>query len=130
MDLSRWPRCVLLLSMLELIPSALLAQGVTTAAVNGLITSIDGAPIAEANVAAVHVPSGTRYRAVSRAGGAYSLPNLRVGGPYQVTATAIGFQPRMEENVFLSLNENRRLDIRLTPQPVQLQELVVAGQRD
>jgi hypothetical protein len=130
MDLSRWTHRVILLSTVALIPSALLGQGVTTAAINGLITSVDGVPLADANVAAVHVPTGTLYRAVSRTGGAYSLPNLRVGGPYRVTATAIGFQPRTEENVFSSLGENRRLDIRLTPQAVELQELVVSGERD
>jgi hypothetical protein len=132
MDLSRWLRMsrVALHCTVALVPSALLAQGVTTAAINGLVTSLDGVPLADASVAAVHVPSGTRYRAVARSGGAYSLPNLRVGGPYQVAATAIGFQPRTEENVFLSLGQNRRLDFRLSPQAVQLQEIVVAGQRD
>jgi hypothetical protein len=121
---------VLLLCTAALLPSRLLGQGVTTAAINGLITSQDGSSLADANVAAVHVPSGTQYRAVARTGGIYSLLNLRVGGPYRVTATAIGFQPRTEENVFLSLNENRRLDFRLTPQAVQLEEIVVAGGRD
>jgi carboxypeptidase family protein len=126
MDLSRRTGCVLLLCAAALIPSALPAQGVTTSAMNGLVTSVDGVPIAEANITAVHVPSGTRYRAVSRGGGAYSLPNLRVGGPYEVTATAIGFQPRTEKNTNLVLAQNLRLDFRLEPQAVQLQELVVA----
>jgi hypothetical protein len=55
---------------------------------------------------------------------------MRVGGPYQVTTTAIGFEPRTEGDVFLSLGQNLRLDFRLNPQAVQLQELVVAGARD
>src|SRR5215208_5504986 len=123
MDVSRWTRYIILLSTLQSMPAAIVAQGVTT----GAITSVDGVPVADANVAAVHVPSGTRYPAVSRAGGAYSLPNLRVGGPYRVTASAIGFEPRTEEIAFLSLGENLRLDIRLRPQAVQLQEVVVSG---
>jgi len=120
----------LLVGILALGPAPLWGQGVTTGAINGLVTSVEGTPSADANVVAVHVPSGTQYRAVARSGGTYSLPNLRVGGPYQVTATAIGFQPRTEENVFLSLGQSFRLDFRLTPQAVQLEEIVVAGQRD
>jgi hypothetical protein len=87
---------------LALFPSALSAQGVTTAAMSGFVTDLDGVPLTEAGVVAVHLPSGTQYRALSRSGGTYSLPNLRVGGPYRVTATLIGFKPWTEENVFLT----------------------------
>ncbi|HEU5304759.1 MAG TPA: carboxypeptidase regulatory-like domain-containing protein, partial [Gemmatimonadales bacterium] len=111
-------------------PARLWGQGVTTAAMNGLVTNLEGVPVTDANVTAVHVPSGTQYRAAVRSGGAYTLLNLRVGGPYEVTTRAIGFQPRTERDVFLSLGQNLRLDFRLTPQAVQLQELVVAGARD
>src|SRR5213592_1291984 len=53
----------------------LLGQGVTTAAMSGTVSDQDGAPLPEANVVAVHVPSSTAYRAVARAGGAYNIPN-------------------------------------------------------
>src|SRR5687768_14628498 len=68
-------------------PAVLSAQGVTTGAVAGFATDSSGIPIVNANVVAVHVPSGTQYRAVARGSGAYTLPNLRVGGPYRVTAS-------------------------------------------
>lgn len=111
-------------------PSALAGQGVTTAAVSGFVTGEGGAPIADATVVAQHLPSGTQYKAVTRGGGAYNLPHLKVGGPYRVTATAIGFQPKAQENVFLSLAETSRHDFQLTPQTVQLEEIAVEGQRD
>ena len=69
------------------------AQGVTTSAITGFVRGQDGLPLADAVVVAVHVPSGTQYRTVVRTGGTYSLPNLRVGGPYTITATMIGFTP-------------------------------------
>ncbi len=115
---------------LLLLPAALSAQGVTTAAVNGIVTDLDGVPLADANIVALHEPSGTRYSAVSRSGGAYNLPNLRVGGPYRVTATAIGFEPRAEQDLTLNLAENRRLDFRLSRQAVELQELEVIARED
>ena len=48
------------------------AQGVTTSAMNGFITSDVGKPLEDAQVVAVHLPSGTEYRATARTGGAYS----------------------------------------------------------
>ncbi|HUF34508.1 MAG TPA: TonB-dependent receptor [Gemmatimonadales bacterium] len=121
---------LLLLAAAAVTPPALGAQGVTTSAITGLVTSQDGAPITDATVTARHLPTGTQYRAVSRSGGAYSLPNLRVGGPYTVTATYIGFQRRIEENVFLGLGQTQRIDLLLEPQAVELQELVATGERD
>ncbi len=46
-------------------PSA--AQGVTTAAIAGVVTDSAGAPLTGATVVAVHGPSGTQYSAVTRA---------------------------------------------------------------
>ena len=72
---------LLFVALLSTIPAGLSAQGVTTSALSGLITSTEGAPPAEAIVVALHVASGTQYRAVARTGGVYSIPNMRVGEP-------------------------------------------------
>ena len=115
----------LLLPLLGLTtPATLAAQGVTTSALTGFVTTQEGSPVAEATVVAEHVPTGTQYRAVTRTAGAYSLPNLRVGGPYRVTATLIGYKPSAQDSVFLTLGQTMRIDLRLEPQVVELQELV------
>jgi len=122
---------LLVLSFSVVPPRALPAQGVTTAAVNGIVTdSSAGTPISGATVVAVHLPSGTQYRAISRSSGAYTLPNMRVGGPYRVTATFLGYQPSPTEDVFLSLGETRRLDFRLVRAAVQLAGQQITGARD
>jgi hypothetical protein len=108
----------------------LAGQGVTTAAMSGIVTTRDGAPLATANVLAVHQPSGTQYRAVARAGGAYNLPNLRIGGPYRVTVSLIGYRPAARDTVFLSLGQDLRVDFELEPAAVQLQAVEVTGVRD
>jgi len=115
---------------LVLLPTVVSAQGVTTGAMTGLVTDTAGAPLPDARVTAVHVPSGTRYRGVVRAGGAYTLPNMRVGGPYQVTVTAIGFRPHTESDLFVALGESLRQDYQLIRQVVQLDELQAVGTRD
>ena len=112
------------------LPPVLAAQGVTTSSLGGVVSDSAGNGLAGANVVALHVPSGTQYRALSRASGAYSLPNLRIGGPYRVTVTEVGWQARTEENVFLTLGETRRLDFRLTRLVQQLAVTRVEAGRD
>ncbi|HEX9365620.1 MAG TPA: carboxypeptidase-like regulatory domain-containing protein, partial [Vicinamibacterales bacterium] len=59
------------------------AQSVTTGSIGGIVT--DGTkPVAGASVIAIHEPSGTSYEATTRADGRFSIPNMRVGGPYTV----------------------------------------------
>src|ERR1041385_2817630 len=123
--------CWLLVLSLSLpLASALHAQGVTTATLSGLITARDGGPLVNASVVAVHVPSGTQYRAVTRTGGAYTIPDMRIGGPYRVTFAAIGFEPQTRDSVSLSLGQNLRLDIRLARQAGQLAEVQGTGEKD
>jgi len=79
------------------------AQGVTTGALSGVVLDAQKAPVPGAIVVAVHEPSGTRYEATTRADGRFSLPGLRVGGPYTVTATLSGFQPQTQQDVVVNL---------------------------
>lgn len=126
----RLPRRLLILTTLLAAPHLLSGQGVTTSSMSGLVTASDGPPPASAMIVAEHLPSGTQYRAVTRGGGAYSIPNMRIGGPYRVTTTSIGFAPKVEENVFLSLGQTFRLDFTMVRQAVRLEELAVLAGRD
>jgi hypothetical protein len=109
------------------LPAVLPAQGVTTGAVSGFATDSSGAPLPNANVVAVHLPTGTQYRAVTRTSGAYTLPNVRVGGPYRVTASLIGYQPNSRNNVFVNLGETQRVDFQLGRLAAQLGAVQVTG---
>jgi hypothetical protein len=106
------------------------AQGVTTAALTGTVTSNDGQAITTATVTAVHVPSGTEYRARVTSSGRYNLPNLRIGGPYKVTATSIGYEPRSENDITLALGQASRVDFRLNRAAVTLQGVTVTAEKD
>src|SRR6266513_4151253 len=112
-----------------LLGAALLVFG-STAAMSGVVAAKDGSPLADATSVAVHVPSGTQYRAVTRSGGAYNVPNMRVGGPYRVTATRIGYKSHAQDGVFLSLGQDLRVDFALEPQAIELEAVEAAGQRD
>ncbi|HAI77012.1 MAG TPA: cell envelope biogenesis protein OmpA, partial [Microscillaceae bacterium] len=93
--------------------SKVLAQGVTTANLVGLVTDDSGSPLPGATVIAVHEPSGTQYGTISLNDGRFHFPNLRVGGPYKVTISFVGFNDKVEENIFLSLGQTYSLDASL-----------------
>ena len=112
------------------VPALALGQGVTTGSITGFVTDSAGVPLSDATVVATHVPSGTRYRAVVRSSGAYTLLNLRVGAPYRVTATYLGYQPATRDNVAVALGETQRVDFRLGRVATQLGAVRVSAQRE
>ncbi|HET7747330.1 MAG TPA: carboxypeptidase-like regulatory domain-containing protein, partial [Vicinamibacteria bacterium] len=59
-----------------------LAQGVTTSSISGVVTDEQQLPIPGASVVATHEPSGSKYETTTRPDGSYSIPGMRVGGPY------------------------------------------------
>jgi hypothetical protein len=84
------------------------AQGVTTGSLSGVVTDANAQPVTGASVIAIHVPSGTSYQATTRGDGRFSMPGMRVGGPYSVTVTASapgasGFQPQTQDDVQVNL---------------------------
>jgi len=124
------PARTLLIAGLSLVPSLFYGQGVTTSALTGIVSSQDGPAIPNARVTAVHLPSGTLYRASVTSSGRFNLPNMRVGGPYRVTATSIGFEPRSEIDVFLTLGQTARVDFQLKRQAQQIAGVEVVAERD
>ena len=63
---------------------------VTTSSMSGRVTDVEGAVIG-ATVVATHVPTGTVYGASTRTDGSFNLANMRVGGPYVVKISYIGY---------------------------------------
>ena len=122
---------VLVVSLLSVVlkPPLLHAQGVTTAAINGKVTGKNGESLPGVNVVAVHLPSGTQYGTSTRVDGRYNLPNLRVGGPYTVTASLVGFQKETRTEITLRLGTTVDLDFTLTEEAVLAKEVVVVGER-
>lgn len=103
------------------------AQGVTTSSLTGTVTDSDGETLPGASVVAVHTPSGTTYGTSTRADGNYRISNMRVGGPYTVTFSFVGFRSYVVEDVFLTLGETYNLRATLASGAIELDELVVTG---
>jgi carboxypeptidase family protein len=109
---------------------ALRAQGVTTGAIAGLATDSAGAPLDGARVVAVHMPSGTTYSTSTRSDGHFTLPGMRVGGPYRVTASHLGYRPEVQNGLNVGLGVTSDLRFRLTPAAVELAAIIVPATAD
>ncbi|HXK11490.1 MAG TPA: carboxypeptidase regulatory-like domain-containing protein [Vicinamibacteria bacterium] len=103
------------------------AQGVTTGSITGEVVDAQKQVVPGASIVAVHEPSGTRYEATTRADGRFSLPGMRVGGPYTVTASLTGFQSRTVKDVVVSLGVAIDLDLTLG-QAAMAEEVTVTAQ--
>jgi hypothetical protein len=119
--------CMLVLAALLAGASSVLAQGVTTAAVGGQVTGANAAPISGAIVTALHVPSGTRYQGLTRSDGRYTIPGMRVGGPYTITASYIGYEDAAQENVTLNLGVQTDVNFQLRESAIRLEGISVTA---
>ncbi|WEK20356.1 MAG: TonB-dependent receptor [Candidatus Pedobacter colombiensis] len=102
---------------------------VTTSSVNGKVRDAKGIAVPGASVLIIHVPTGTRYGAMTSAEGAYRVNNLNPGGPYRITVSYIGYTKQEKESINLSLGVDQRLDFTLQDEGMQLGEVVIAGAR-
>lgn len=108
-------------------PATATAQ-VTTSAMRGSVTDSAGRPLEGAQIEAVHQPSGTRYAATTRADGRFTLPGLRVGGPYVVTAARLGYQKQTKGDISLALGVSADVNFRMVSAAVQLTAVTVQAE--
>ena len=121
-------RLFFLVAMLLTLSLTAMAQ-ITTSSVAGKVTLDDenGEEVIGATVVAVHEPSGTRYTAVTNTTGRFSINGMRTGGPYEVTVSYIGFQPKTIKGITLQLAETYNLAVWLSEDANELAEVVISG---
>ena len=120
---------IFFLLALTFVTSALLFAQITTSSISGTVTSSTGEPLVGATIIATHQPSGTRYSTISRAGGEYTIANMRVGGPYLIQISFIGFDMEKADEVYLKLAENFIVNSSLTKTVGTLENVIVSTGR-
>ena len=95
---------------------------------SGRVTDAEGSVIG-ATVVATHTPSGTSYGTVTNNDGRFNLPGMRVGGPYTVQVTYIGYGQNTTSNITIKLGEAYVHNVALTEETVSLDEVVVSALR-
>ncbi len=105
-------------------------QGVTSASLSGKVVDKDGNALPAATILALHTPSGTQYGTTSRDDGKFNIFGMRVGGPYSVTVSYVGFKSQVRENISLNLGITTNVDFTLAPANIELGEVTVSDKRD
>ncbi len=100
---------------------------VTTSSLSGTVSDTNGEGLPGATVIALHTPTGTEYGTTTRPNGKFNLPNLRVGGPYTLSVTYVGFQKSIQEGISLKLGQNLNLDVVLKDDVEVLGEVVISA---
>jgi hypothetical protein len=102
---------------------------ITTSGMKGRILDEKNEVLPGASVVAIHMPSGTQYGILTNEEGRFSLNNMRVGGPYQVTVSFVGYQPQVYNDINLSLGNVSDINITLSPSVTNLSEVIVSAGR-
>ncbi len=100
---------------------------VTTATIAGVVKNVLGKPVSGATVLVQYPDAGIKQSLVTLSDGRFTVPNLRVGGPYSVTVTSMGFHPSTQDNIILELGLNNSLSFSLTESTKDLAAVTVTS---
>lgn len=122
-------RSLVLLALILLALPSIFAQ-VTTASIAGEVVDENGTPLAGVTIVATHTPSGTSYGTYSRNDGRYTIPNMRVGGPYTISMNYTGYDSKNTDGIMLTVGQKLPLDLRMKSSSATLDEVVISAASD
>lgn len=111
------------------IPVQMHAQGVTSGGITGTVKAANGGVVPGAKIIAIHIPTGTRFGANAKANGTFTINNVRVGGPYTIKATAVGYGESSLSGQFVKLGQNLKITMALSEKAVATDEITVTAQK-
>ncbi|MDP1858147.1 MAG: TonB-dependent receptor [Gemmatimonadaceae bacterium] len=111
----------------SLFSSPLLGQG-TDAAIRGTVTDSTGVPVSGASVEVRNVASSFVAQLTTSGQGRYVVRQLPLGGPYRVTARALGYRAVARDGITLNIGSVVTADFRLMRSTLQLQEVAVTSE--
>ena len=100
---------------------------VTTSGLKGRVVDEKNEALAGASIVAIHLPSGTQYGVLANEDGRFNISNMRVGGPYQVTITFVGYNQQVYNEINLSLGNVTDMALTLSPSVTTLNEVIVSA---
>ena len=110
----------LLLSIIFLLTTLATFAQVTSSSMSGAIKDEKNLTLPGASIKATHLPSGTVYTAVTNKDGLFNLPGMRIGGPYTVEVSFIGYAKATYTEIILQLGQPYILNVKMSLTGVQL----------
>lgn len=117
----------IMMSLLSLFVTIASFGQITTSTLSGVVKSEKGEKLIGATVNVVHQPTGTKYGASTNVQGNYVIPAVRVGGPYLIKVSYIGYKTKETSNINTSLGLTTNVDIVLVDDATSLSEVIIVG---
>ena len=117
----------LLLGLLLSLLSSQLHSQVTTATLSGLVKDSKGAGLGSATVTVEYPDAGIKQVLITRSDGRFTVPNLRVGGPYKVTVDHVSHNQAVSENIILELGLNNTIEVTMQDKSTELTGVTVTA---
>ncbi len=108
------------LAALLLVPSIGTAQSQTTSTIRGTVTGPGGSGLADVTVRVRHAPTGAERSVLTGPDGSFVVLLLQPGGPYELTASTIGFADATRTDIHLAIGETFAVALEMRPTALQL----------
>jgi len=115
-----------LLAIFLTVTSSVFGQ-VTTATLSGSIKDSKGVAVPGATVTVGFPDAGIKLVLIAKSDGRFTVPNLRVGGPYRVTIDHVSYAQAVSENMFLELGLNNTVEFTLQDKTTELSGVTVSA---
>jgi hypothetical protein len=102
---------------------------ITTSTISGVVKNEKKEVLAGTTIHATHIPTGTQYKTTTNKSGTYVLPAVRVGGPYIIHASFVGYKKGEQTDVATQLGVTSNVNFILIDEVKALNEVVITGTR-
>ena len=120
----------IMMSLLSLFVTIASFGQITTSTLSGVVKNEKGETLVGASVHAVHQPTGSEYKTSSNKSGVYTIPAVRVGGPYVIHVSYVGYKTREITDINTSLGLTSNVDVVLIEESKSLKEVVVNASKN
>jgi hypothetical protein len=120
----------IMMSLLSLFVTLASFGQITTSTLSGVVKNEKGEKLVGATVSVVHQPTGTKYGSSTNVQGGYVIPAARVGGPYVIKVSYVGYKSKEISDINTSLGLTTNVDVVLVDDATALKEVVVVGTKN
>ena len=118
------------MSLLSLFVTITSFGQITTSTLSGVVENEKGETLVGATVHAIHQPTGSEYKSSSNKSGVYTIPAVRVGGPYVIHVSYVGYKTKEVTDINTSLGLTSNVDVVLIENSKSLKEVIVIGTKN
>jgi hypothetical protein len=120
----------IMMSLLSLFVTITSFGQITTSTLSGVVKNEKGEVLIGATVHAVHQPTGSEYTSSSNKSGFYTIPAVRVGGPYVIHVSYVGYKKKEVTDINTALGLTTNVNFVLIDDSKSLKEVVVVGTKN